>query len=144
MAYRILADAVLVIHLSFIVFVVAGGFLVRRWRGIAWLHLPAVAWGALIEFMGWVCPLTPLEIWARSRAGGTGYSGGFIEHYLLPVVYPAALTHETQIVLGALVLILNVLVYAWIIDRALRGGAGSRAGRSGSRWRRGRRRALRL
>jgi len=124
MAYRILADTVLVIHLSFILFVVAGGFLVRRWRGVAWVHIPAVAWGALIEFMGWVCPLTPLEIWARSRSGGTGYSGGFIEHYLLPVVYPAALTHETQIVLGALVLILNVCIYAWISGHGIKRTAG--------------------
>jgi hypothetical protein len=124
MAYRILADAVLVVHMSFILFVLGGGFLVRQWRGVAWVHIPAVAWGALIEFMGWVCPLTPLEIWARSRAGGTGYSGGFIEHYLLPVVYPAALTHETQIVLGALVLILNVFIYAWISGRGIKRRAG--------------------
>ncbi len=124
MAYRILADAVLVVHMSFILFVVGGGFLVRRWRGVAWVHIPAVAWGALIEFMGWVCPLTPLEIWARSRAGGTGYSGGFIEHYLLPVVYPAALTHEIQIVLGALVLILNVFIYAWISGHGIKRRAG--------------------
>ena len=124
MAYRTLADAILVVHMGFILFVVGGGFLVRRWRGVAWVHLPAVAWGALIEFMGWVCPLTPLEIWARSRAGGTGYSGGFIEHYLLPVVYPAALTHETQIVLGALVLIVNVLVYAWISGHGIKRRAG--------------------
>jgi hypothetical protein len=124
MTYRFLADAVLVIHLSFILFVVIGGFLVRRWRSVAWLHLPAVAWGALIEFMGWVCPLTPLEIWARSRAGGTGYSGGFIEHYLLPVVYPAALTHEIQILLGASVLILNLFIYAWIFARGIKRRAG--------------------
>ena len=124
MTYRILADAVLVVHMGFIVFVVAGGFLVRRWRGVAWVHIPAVAWGALIEFMGWVCPLTPFEIWARSRAGGTGYSGGFVEHYLLPVVYPAALTHEIQIVLGASVLILNLFIYAWIFGRGIKRSAG--------------------
>jgi hypothetical protein len=121
MAYRILADAVLVIHLGFILFVVLGGFLVCWRKVVAWLHLPAVAWGALIEFMGWVCPLTPLEIWARSRAGETGYTGGFIEHHLLPVVYPAALTHDVQIVLGALVLIVNVFVYAWIAGRSIKG-----------------------
>lgn len=121
MAHRILADAVLVMHLAFILFVVAGGLLVLRWRGVAWLHLPAVAWGALIEFMGWICPLTPLEVWARSQAGETGYTGGFIEHYLLPVVYPAALTRDLQIVLGTLVLIVNVLVYAWIVGRGIRG-----------------------
>ena len=124
MGYRILADAVLVVHLGFILFVVAGGLLVLRRKAVAWVHLPAVAWGALIEFMGWVCPLTPLEIWARSRAGGTGYSGGFIEHYLLPVVYPAALTHEIQIVLGASVLILNLFIYAWIFARGIKRSAG--------------------
>jgi hypothetical protein len=121
MAHRILADAVLVMHLAFILFVVAGGLLVLRSRGVAWLHLPAVAWGALIEFMGWVCPLTPLEVWARSQAGETGYTGGFIEHYLLPVVYPEALTRDLQIVLGTLVLVVNVFVYAWIVGRGIRG-----------------------
>jgi hypothetical protein len=113
-----------VVHAAFIAFVVAGGLLVRWRRRIAWLHLPAVAWGALIEFRGWVCPLTPLEIWARARAGETGYSGGFIEHYLLPVVYPGELTRELQIVLGALVLIVNALVYAWVVSRALERKAG--------------------
>lgn len=119
MAHLILADAVLVVHASFILFVVAGGLLVRWQRRVAWLHLPAVAWGALIEFRGWLCPLTPLEIWARSRAGETGYSGGFVEHYLLPVVYPGALTRELQLVLGAAVLMVNALVYAWVIYRGL-------------------------
>ncbi len=124
MAHRILADAVLVVHASFILFVVAGGLLVRWRRRVAWLHVPAVAWGALIEFRGWICPLTPLEIWARSRAGETGFSGGFIEHYLLPVVYPGALTREVQIVLGALVLVVNALVYAWVIYGGLERKAG--------------------
>ena len=127
MAYRILADTVLVIHLGFILFVVAGGLLVPWRRGIAWVHLPAAAWGALIEFMGWICPLTPLELWARSRAGATGSTGGFIEHYLLPVVYPSALTREVQILLGALVLIVNLAVYAWIVRRRL-GRLASRSG----------------
>jgi hypothetical protein len=117
MAYQLLADTVLVVHLSFILFVVAGGFLVRWRRGVAWVHLPAAGWGALIEFMGWVCPLTPLEIWSRSRAGDIGYAGGFIEHYLLPVVYPAALTRDVQIALGAVVLVVNVSVYAWVFGR---------------------------
>jgi hypothetical protein len=117
MAYQLLADTVLVVHLSFILFVVAGGLLVRWRRSVAWVHLPAAGWGALIEFMGWVCPLTPLEICARSRAGDTGYAGGFIEHYLLPVVYPAALTRDVQIALGAVVVVVNVSVYAWVFGR---------------------------
>jgi hypothetical protein len=124
MVYRILADTVLVIHLSFILFVVAGGFLVRWRTAVAWVHIPAVAWGALIEFMGWICPLTPLEVWARSRAGETGYAGGFIEHYLLPIVYPGALTHEVQIVLGVLVLIVNLSLYAWIFGPRPKATAG--------------------
>ncbi len=120
MAYQLLADTVLVVHLTFILFVVAGGFLVRWRRAVAWVHVPAAGWGVLIELMGWVCPLTPLEIWARSRAGDTGYTGGFVEHYLLPVVYPAALTRDVQIALGAAVLVVNVSVYAWIFRRRLR------------------------
>jgi hypothetical protein len=120
MAYRILADLILVLHLGFIVFVMAGGFLVLRRRRVAWIHVPAVVWAVLIEFMGWLCPLTPLEIWARTQAGETGYSGGFVEHYLLPVVYPASLTHEVQIALGAGVLLANALIYAWITVRLRR------------------------
>ena len=123
MAYQLLADTVLVIHLGFILFVVSGGFLVRWRRSVAWVHLPAVGWGALIEFMGWICPLTPLENWARSRAGETGYAGGFVEHYLLPVVYPAALTRDVQIALGVAVLIVNLSIYAWVFGRR----SGSRA-----------------
>ena len=121
MGFRILADAILVVHLGFILFVVAGGFLVRWRKGVAWVHVPTVAWGALIEFMGWVCPLTPLEIWARSKAGETGYAGGFIEHYLLPVVYPAALTDDVQMVLGTLVLVVNVTIYTWVIRKGTAG-----------------------
>lgn len=123
MAYQLLADTVLVVHLGFILFVVAGGFLVRWRRSVAWVHLPAAGWGALIEFMGWICPLTPLENWARLRAGETGYTGGFVEHYLLPVVYPAALTRDVQIALGAAVLIINLSIYAWVFGR----GFGSTA-----------------
>ncbi len=120
MAHRILADAVLAIHLGFILFVVAGGLLVLWRQAVAWLHIPAVAWGALIEFQGWVCPLTPLEVWARQRAGETGYSGGFIEHYLLPLIYPEALTRDLQVALGVLVLVVNALVYAWLLGRRLK------------------------
>lgn len=117
MIYRFVADVVLVLHLGFIAFVVAGGFLVPWRRAIVWLHVPAVTWAVLIEFMDWRCPLTPLEIWARQRAGETGYSGGFVEHYLLPIVYPDSLTREVQIALGAGVLLANALVYAWIVFR---------------------------
>jgi hypothetical protein len=109
--HRFLADAVLVLHLAFILFVVLGGLLVLRRPKLAWLHLPAVAWGALIEFAGWICPLTPLENRLRARGGEAGYSGGFIEHYLTALIYPGGLTRNFQLLLGALVIAINVAVY---------------------------------
>jgi hypothetical protein len=89
MPARIAADLVVLAHLGFILFVILGGLLVLRWPRMAWIHLPAVIWGALIEFAGWICPLTPLENWLREASGTAGYQGGFIEHYLVPIVYPA-------------------------------------------------------
>ena len=115
-----LADGVLVGHLAFVIFAVLGGFLVFRWRGVAWLHVPAVAWAALVELAGWICPLTPLENWLRAEHGSGAYHGGFVEHYLLPILYPAELTRELQIVLGALVLLINFGVYGWLIHRVTR------------------------
>ncbi len=114
MLARVLADAVAVLHLGFIVFVVLGGFLALRWRWMPWVHLPAVAWGALVELGGWPCPLTPLEHWLRQLANAEGYAGGFVDRYLLPVVYPAALTREGQKVLGVLVCVVNAAVY-WLV-----------------------------
>lgn len=114
MPYRVLAELVVVTHLAFVLFVVLGGFLVLRWRRFAWVHVPAVLWAALIEFASWVCPLTPLENWLRETGGASAYPQGFIEHYILPVLYPAALTRNLQIILGISVLILNLAVYAWI------------------------------
>jgi hypothetical protein len=106
----ILADLVVAVHFGFILFAVLGGLLTLKWRWIVWLHLPAAVWGALIEFAGWICPLTLIE--NRLRAGhGSGYSNGFIEHYLIPVIYPSALTREIQIGLGLTVLLINVLIY---------------------------------
>lgn len=112
-----LADATLVLHLAFIAFIVLGGLLVARWPRAAWLHLPAAAWGVLIELGGWVCPLTPLENWLRRRAGQAGYSGSFVERYLLPVIYPDGLTRNVQLALAAIVLVANVAVYAWVLRR---------------------------
>lgn len=120
MLYRLLADLVLVVHLLFIAFVVAGGFAAVRWPRLAWAHVPCFVWGALIEFAGWICPLTPLENDLRIASGEAGYAGGFIERYLLPVIYPGALTREIQIWLGASVLALNVLAYAWLVRRLRR------------------------
>jgi hypothetical protein len=117
MPYRLLADAVLVVHLAFIVFVVFGGLLVLRWPRIAWLHLPAVAWGAWIEFTGRICPLTPLEIGLRERGGEAGFTDGFIEHYITALIYPDGLDRRQQILLGVFVLVLNAGVYAYVVAR---------------------------
>ena len=109
--YAGLAQIVLLVHLGFILFVVLGGLIVWRWPRIAWLHLPAVVWGVLVETMGWSCPLTPLENWLRLRAGQGGYQGDFVEQYLTPIVYPEGLTREIQIGLGVFVVLVNVLIY---------------------------------
>jgi hypothetical protein len=98
-----------------VLFVVLGGLLVYRWPGVAWLHVPAVAWGALIEFTGWICPLTPWEQTLRRLGGEAGYAGGFIQQYLLPVLYPDALTSGVQLALGIMVLAVNVAVYGRLI-----------------------------
>ena len=120
MLYRVLADAVLGVHLLYIVFVVVGGLLVARWAWVAALHLPAAAWGAAVELCGLWCPLTPLENAFRARAGEGGYEGGFIERYLLPLIYPGALTREMQLAMGAGVVLLNLGLYFWIWRRRLR------------------------
>ncbi|MGZ8144363.1 MAG: DUF2784 domain-containing protein [Methylosarcina sp.] len=104
----ILADLVVAIHFGFIVFVVLGGLLALKWRELVWLHFPAAFWGALIEFAGWICPLTLIENWLRA---GSGYSSGFIEHYLIPIIYPSVLTREMQWGLGLTVVLINVMVY---------------------------------
>jgi hypothetical protein len=111
MAWRLLADAVLLTHLAFVVFAVAGGLLALRWHWLAWLHLPTLAWAAWVEFSGWICPLTPLENMLRRAGGEAGYPGGFVDHYLLPVLYPAELTRELQWTLGAALLLFNAAVY---------------------------------
>ena len=120
MIYRALADLVLVVHLGFVLFVVLGGLLVLRWPPAAWLHVPAAIWGVLIEYTGWICPLTPLENSLRMRGGEAGYSGGFIEHYIQPLLYPAGLTRSTQVVLGSLALVLNLTAYAIVVSRMRR------------------------
>lgn len=117
MLYRFLADLVVVLHLAFVLFVVAGGLLVWRWPRLAWLHVPAAAWGALIEFAGWICPLTPLENRLRRLGGEAGYAGGFVEEYLLAVLYPSGLTRTHQLVLGALVLALNLAIYGLLLRK---------------------------
>jgi hypothetical protein len=113
----LLADATVLLHVAFVIFVVCGGLLVARWPRIAWLHLPAALWGAWVEFAGWICPLTPLENWLRGQGGGIPYASGFIEHYVLPILYPSSLSRPIQWVLGGLVLLVNAVVYAIVLSR---------------------------
>ena len=117
MLYRGLADLVLVIHLTFVLFVVFGGLLALRWPRVAWVHVPVALYGATIEFVGFICPLTPLEIALRRRGGEAGYEGGFIEHYITAALYPTGLTREIQLALGVGVLLLNAIVYAIVLRR---------------------------
>lgn len=114
MWYRFLADILVVFHLAFVLFVVLGGFLALKWRRVVWAHIPAALWASLIEVEGWMCPLTPLENRLRLRGGEAGYPGGFIEHYILPILYPGGLTREIQAVLGILVIALNLLIYWYV------------------------------
>ncbi|MDX1455920.1 MAG: DUF2784 domain-containing protein [Gammaproteobacteria bacterium] len=121
MLYHLLANTVLLLHALFIVFVVLGGLLVLRNPRIAWLHVPVAIYGVLVEWIGWICPLTPLENHFRSLAGEQGYSSGFIQHHLLPLIYPVNYTPRLQLVLGAIVLLTNIAIYgfiAWRIARA--------------------------
>lgn len=115
MGYRVLADLVMAIHLAFVLFVAFGGLLVIRWRRWAWLHVPAVIWGALMELAGWICPLTPLENHYRRLGGDKGYAGGFINQYITPVLYPEGLTRRDQVVIGLLVLVINCMVYGLVL-----------------------------
>ncbi len=106
-----LADLVVILHFAFVLFVIFGGLLVLRWPRLAYVHLPVALYGALIELVGWVCPLTPLEKRLRESAGLEGYQGGFVEHYILPVLYPAGLTRNVQLVLGLIVVGMNLVIY---------------------------------
>ena len=116
-AYALLAGAVVLAHLMFVVFAMSGAMLALRWRWIPWVHLPAVAWAAFIEFSGGICPLTPLENDLRAAAGLEYYSGDFVARYLFPVLYPAGLTRNAQMIIGALVLVVNAAAYAWLLRR---------------------------
>ena len=112
MIWGALANVVVLVHALSILFIVFGGFLTWRWGWVAWVHVPFAVWGMLLEYFGWICPLTPLENYFRQKAGLAGYSGGFIEHYILPLMYPADLTANTQLVLGTIVLVVNLIAYA--------------------------------
>jgi hypothetical protein len=120
MLHRVLADAVVLLHLLFVAFAVAGGLLALRWRWMPLAHLPALAWAAWVELSGRICPLTPLENALRAAGGEAGYPGGFVEHYLLPVLYPAALTRELQWTLGVSLVLFNGVIYALVWWRRTR------------------------
>ena len=120
MLNRAAADLVLLFHFAFVLFAVLGGALVLRWPRLAWANLPVVTWAALVEFAGWICPLTPFEVALREAGGEAGYSGGFIEHYIGGLLYPEALTRDTQLVLGAALLLLNVVLYVFVLLRLRR------------------------
>ena len=117
MFYKVFADLIVVLHFAFVLFVIFGGFLVLWSKHIAWLHIPAVIWAILIEFSGWICPLTPLENILRQKGGTLAYRSGFVEHYILHVLRPTMLTRRLQIILGLLVLTLNVGIYCWVVRR---------------------------
>ena len=119
MIFSLAADLVVLIHLAFIVFVVFGGLLLIRWRWLGMLHIPALIWALLLEFNSWVCPLTPLENRLRALAGADAYTAGFIEHYVMPVIYPPGLTPTIQLFLGGALLVINALVYVYVIKRVL-------------------------
>jgi len=120
MLYRILADTVLILHVLFILFAFFGGLLILWRKWVLYIHLPAATWGVLVEVMHWICPLTSTENYLRHMAGDAGYSGGFIEHYLLAIIYPQGLTPQIQLVLGVMVLLSNVLIYVFVIRKLRR------------------------
>ena len=124
---RVLAVLVVLVHMAFVAFVVAGGVLALRWPRVAWVHLPAALWGAMIALVGWICPLTPFENWLRVRGGAAAYDTGFLEHYLLPVLYPVAMTRGLQIGAGVFVVLVNAVVY-WRIFHARGAGHAHCAG----------------
>ena len=117
MAFRILADATVALHLAYVLFVVFGGLIVARRPLVAWVHLPATAWAAWVEFANWVCPLTPIENWLRQHGGRPAYTSSFVERYLVPILYPPSLTREFQWALGGVVLLINAAVYAMVLRR---------------------------
>jgi Protein of Unknown function (DUF2784) len=123
--FPVLADAVDILHVAFVVFVILGGLLVIRWPRVAWFHLPAAAWGAFVELDDRICPLTPLENWLRQQSGAAMYASDFVGHYLLPVLYPESLTRAVQLTLGTLVVVVNATVYfaSWRRARRVREGS---------------------
>ena len=133
MPYQLLANGVVGLHLAFILFALLGGLLLLRWPRCGFVHVPALAWAALIELMQWPCPLTPIENWLRQAGGQGGYESGFVDHYLIPVIYPPGLTPTHQVALGLALVALNLGIYVALWRRAIRlrtsGGAGTNSPR---------------
>jgi hypothetical protein len=121
MSFRLAADGVLLLHLAFILFALLGAAMAVRWRWIPLVHLPAAAWGGVVELTGRICPLTYLENYFRIKAGQSGYTESFIEHYLLAIIYPSGLTNEIQFALAGMVVVVNIAIYGWLISRRRRG-----------------------
>lgn len=117
MLSRIAADLVLAVHLGFIVFVILGGLLLLRFPKIMYLHIPAAVWGAVVEISGRICPLTTWENDLRQSAGESGYAESFVEHYLVPIIYPAGLTRDVQLTLAGIVVFANLVIYGWLLYR---------------------------
>ncbi len=118
MVFRFLADAVVIFHLAFVAFALFGGLLVIKWKRLAWIHIPSAAWAVIMEFTGMICPLTPLENYFRNKGGLSGYDTGFVEHYIMPILYPESLDSSLQIVLGILVIVVNAGIYAWVFRQS--------------------------
>jgi len=121
MSYQIGASGLVLLHLGFVGFVVAGGLLCLKWRRVIWVHIPAVIWGIAIELTGWICPLTPLENYLRQKAGEQTYATDFVFHYLMPILYPETLTRTLQLLMGLVVALINIAIYAYIIRSHRRG-----------------------
>ena len=121
--YQLGADLLVLIHLAFIVFVVLGSISVLRWPWLVLLHVPAAIWGAVVIINGWLCPLTPWENSLRHLADQEGYSGGFVEHYIIPLIYPMDITQNTQVLIGVITLMINLCLYCFVVYRLIRKGA---------------------
>ena len=121
MSFRLAADGVLLLHLAFILFALLGAAMAVRWRWIPLVHLPAAAWGFYVELTGRACPLTYLENYLRIKAGQSGYTESFIEHYILDIIYPSGLTREIQFALAGVVVVVNIAIYGWLFSRRRHG-----------------------